>query len=35
MFRHLKSFLTTVGPVILVFGLAVLLRFGRALEMLR
>lgn len=35
MLRHLKSFLTTVGPVILVFGLAVLLRIGLALEMIR
>jgi hypothetical protein len=35
MLRHLKSALATCGPVILVFGLAVLLRFGRALEMLR
>jgi hypothetical protein len=35
MFRHLKSSLVTCGPVILLFGLAVLLRFGRALEMIR
>ena len=35
MFRHLKSALVTFGPVILLFGMAVLLRFGRALKMLR
>ena len=35
MLRHVKSFLVTGGPVILVFGLAVLLRFGVVLEMLR
>jgi hypothetical protein len=35
MLRHLKTFLTTAGPVILVFGLAIVLRFGRALEMIR
>ena len=35
MLRHVKSFLATGGPLMLLFGLAVLLRFGVVLEMLR
>jgi hypothetical protein len=35
MLRHFKEFLTTCGPVMLLLTLAVLLRFGLALEMIR
>ena len=35
MLRDVKSFLATGGPLMLLFGLAVLLRFGVVLEMLR
>jgi hypothetical protein len=35
MFRHVKMFLVTGGPLMLMLTLAVLLRFGVVLEMLR
>jgi hypothetical protein len=35
MLRHAKSFLVTGGPLMVMLTLAVLLRFGLTLEMLR
>ncbi len=35
MFRHLKTCLATFGPLMLMLTMAVLFRFGLALEMLR
>ena len=35
MVRHITSFLATCGPVMLMLGLGVVVRFGVVLEMLR
>ena len=35
MLNHLKTFLATFGPVMLVFTMVALLRFGLVLEMVR